>query len=499
MVASSSFFPGKVAQPNKQVSAHQRGQRLELRAECVCAWPEEWCCSAKGSFWLFNDFSSLFRSRTRLLASLITSTSSIRLRTPPVLPSIARGISFCRIVLSFGMKRPCQPASRRHSKSDARRQPSDPLAAFSEPTSTPGVVSSKRRGGSSNDKAAEKSNLALICPECGHKPGQRSDLKRHLEEVHQGVKASQCPWCGKEFTRSSTLKVHLQDSIKGKVCQANIDTDGPRFPKVQDNAGGEAGSSTQPGTSGSFLLLGQNIEMLAQRVELLAQKVELLEQNCEQQKQNFERQKQRLLSHCEKQNGTLQEQRDVNQNLFTRVRELEHLLSPIKLVGMSPMSFNPAAVEAMPQQHNEFGREYTPVVDTASGNTVMTARTGAKTKSVTRPTASTSAQHQEGPALSDSGVVLSMIDAHADIVSAEDTAKGDDQITEEVRGINDYCDSLILHQVDETWSQFNFGNFDRRLSKIRACDSDQLQVQQHVSEEPERGTHWENKQRNLFH
>ncbi|KAL4918369.1 hypothetical protein BDW62DRAFT_67989 [Aspergillus aurantiobrunneus] len=52
------------------------------------------------------------------------------------------------------------------------------------------------------------------CEECGKALGRRTDLKRHVESVHRGIRKFGCEQCGARFSRPDTLTRHVSDGCR---------------------------------------------------------------------------------------------------------------------------------------------------------------------------------------------------------------------------------------------------------------------------------------------
>ena len=59
------------------------------------------------------------------------------------------------------------------------------------------------------------------CPICSGYFGRKTDLKRHMETVHEG-KRTQCPQCSASFARKTDLKRHIETVHEGKKAQCPI-------------------------------------------------------------------------------------------------------------------------------------------------------------------------------------------------------------------------------------------------------------------------------------
>ena len=62
------------------------------------------------------------------------------------------------------------------------------------------------------------------CGSCGKSFSQKSNLKKHIHTVHEGLKDHKCEFCGKSFFDASTLKKHIltvhegQKNYKCELC-----------------------------------------------------------------------------------------------------------------------------------------------------------------------------------------------------------------------------------------------------------------------------------------
>ncbi|KAL4886664.1 hypothetical protein BJY04DRAFT_76210 [Aspergillus karnatakaensis] len=52
------------------------------------------------------------------------------------------------------------------------------------------------------------------CEECGKILGRKTDLKRHVDSVHRGIRKFGCDECGARFSRHDTLARHLADGCR---------------------------------------------------------------------------------------------------------------------------------------------------------------------------------------------------------------------------------------------------------------------------------------------
>jgi len=59
------------------------------------------------------------------------------------------------------------------------------------------------------------------CPICSGYFGRKTDLKRHMETVHEG-KRTHCPQCSASFARKTDLKRHIETVHEGKKAQCPI-------------------------------------------------------------------------------------------------------------------------------------------------------------------------------------------------------------------------------------------------------------------------------------
>ena len=56
-----------------------------------------------------------------------------------------------------------------------------------------------------------------ICHLCTYKTPGESELKKHIEMVHQKIKRFTCDQCARQFYQNNQLKRH----IRGKICLFN--------------------------------------------------------------------------------------------------------------------------------------------------------------------------------------------------------------------------------------------------------------------------------------
>ncbi|KAL2854036.1 hypothetical protein BJX68DRAFT_264786 [Aspergillus pseudodeflectus] len=52
------------------------------------------------------------------------------------------------------------------------------------------------------------------CEDCGKTLGRRTDLKRHIDSVHRGIRRFGCDQCGYRFSRHDTLARHVADGCR---------------------------------------------------------------------------------------------------------------------------------------------------------------------------------------------------------------------------------------------------------------------------------------------
>ena len=57
-------------------------------------------------------------------------------------------------------------------------------------------------------------NLRLLCDQCSHTFSQKSDMKSHIRNIHEGIRSHQCERCHKSF---KVLKCELCPKIFGKA------------------------------------------------------------------------------------------------------------------------------------------------------------------------------------------------------------------------------------------------------------------------------------------
>ena len=66
--------------------------------------------------------------------------------------------------------------------------------------------------------------------QCNKLFGHSSNLNRHIQEVHQGIKKSSCSQCGKKFSQASDLKRHVQSVHKDiRKYECTDQTDNPQL------------------------------------------------------------------------------------------------------------------------------------------------------------------------------------------------------------------------------------------------------------------------------
>ncbi|KAL5338300.1 hypothetical protein BJX70DRAFT_205393 [Aspergillus crustosus] len=80
------------------------------------------------------------------------------------------------------------------------------------------------------------------CDECGKVLGRKTDLKRHIDSVHRGIRKYGCDQCGTRFSRHDTLARHLTDGCKrtgGKSSRPRTaaDTVAPNHAQVLPKGG----------------------------------------------------------------------------------------------------------------------------------------------------------------------------------------------------------------------------------------------------------------------
>ncbi|KAL2822970.1 hypothetical protein BJX63DRAFT_2888 [Aspergillus granulosus] len=59
------------------------------------------------------------------------------------------------------------------------------------------------------------------CEDCGKTFGRKTDLKRHIDSVHRGIRRFECDQCGYRFTRQDTLVRHAADGCRRKVSESS--------------------------------------------------------------------------------------------------------------------------------------------------------------------------------------------------------------------------------------------------------------------------------------
>merc|ERR1712037_935657 len=72
------------------------------------------------------------------------------------------------------------------------------------------------------------------CPQCSASFARKTDLKRHIETVHEGKKA-QCPICSASFSRQTDLKRHVESVHEGKSRSKTTYPVPPPAPSVGPN------------------------------------------------------------------------------------------------------------------------------------------------------------------------------------------------------------------------------------------------------------------------
>ncbi|KAL4872877.1 hypothetical protein BDV12DRAFT_127370 [Aspergillus spectabilis] len=80
------------------------------------------------------------------------------------------------------------------------------------------------------------------CEECGKILGRKTDLKRHIDSVHRGIRKFGCDQCGARFSRHDTLARHLADGCKrhgrrSSHSRTAADTLSPRQAQVLPKGG----------------------------------------------------------------------------------------------------------------------------------------------------------------------------------------------------------------------------------------------------------------------
>merc|ERR1712008_250309 len=70
-------------------------------------------------------------------------------------------------------------------------------------------------------QVAGQDRKRAACTICGTSFGRISDLKRHIETVHEG-KRTHCPQCSASFARKTDLKRHIETVHEGKKAQCTI-------------------------------------------------------------------------------------------------------------------------------------------------------------------------------------------------------------------------------------------------------------------------------------
>lgn len=61
----------------------------------------------------------------------------------------------------------------------------------------------------------------LECPFCDRLYGYETNLRAHIRQRHQGIRAH-CPFCSKSFTRNNTVKRHIAREHKNAKLINNI-------------------------------------------------------------------------------------------------------------------------------------------------------------------------------------------------------------------------------------------------------------------------------------
>ena len=62
----------------------------------------------------------------------------------------------------------------------------------------------------------------FYCSLCKYEVSRKSDLQKHIKNVHEGKKDHKCQNCGKEYTEKKNLRQHIKrvhgDNVRDKQC-----------------------------------------------------------------------------------------------------------------------------------------------------------------------------------------------------------------------------------------------------------------------------------------
>ncbi|KAL2827545.1 hypothetical protein BDW59DRAFT_55691 [Aspergillus cavernicola] len=61
------------------------------------------------------------------------------------------------------------------------------------------------------------SRKSYPCEDCGKTLGRKTDLKRHIDSIHRGIRRFGCEKCGHHFSRQDTLARHVADGCRRTV------------------------------------------------------------------------------------------------------------------------------------------------------------------------------------------------------------------------------------------------------------------------------------------
>ncbi|RDW70475.1 putative C2H2 finger domain protein (Ezf) [Aspergillus mulundensis] len=78
-----------------------------------------------------------------------------------------------------------------------------------------GAQFTRRSNCREHEKRHDPSNRkSFACGVCGKALGRKTDLKRHVDSVHRGIRKYGCDECGARFTRQDTLARHISDGCR---------------------------------------------------------------------------------------------------------------------------------------------------------------------------------------------------------------------------------------------------------------------------------------------